>query len=125
MHSNKVPGNFSVIHKHTDIFFGVGTLKQKKIVSYAHQGWIYFIKTYSNNNNIVKYYYDLITVCYFNIFKDWFIPVMAKLNVQQSEVSHDLSEMLIWCSFVENTLWYSLWWSSVTFKLFTVTFDQF
>jgi len=63
-----------------------------KELSYTHQGIIYLIK------NVEILLQFKITVLYLNIF----YKLMAKLNFQQSLlqslVSHDPSEMLIWCS---------------------------
>ncbi len=60
---------------------------------------------YSKNSNIVKCYYYLQQLIYFNtlIYFKQFIPVIAKLNFQQpllkSPVSHDPSEIILICWF--------------------------
>ncbi len=48
-------------------------------------------------SNIVKYYYNLICVFYFKIFKMSFILVMTKLNFSHYPMSHDPSKIILIC----------------------------
>ncbi len=66
-------------------------------VSYAHQGYIYLMIKHSKT--VILWNYLKNHLLFFNIFKIYFIPVMAKLNYQPFSRQLLLSMLKTFCYF--------------------------